>query len=186
MAATQPARHRSACPINLTVEVLGDSWSLIIIRDVIFGDRRHYRRLLEESEEGIASNILGDRLKRLLAAGVLTRAQDPTHRQRRIYSLTEAGIQLVPVLVQLGAWGRRHQPASAELSVRARLLEEGGPALWEEFMEELRGRHLRGGGATEAVGQPLADPAGGPRSALSVLERLDAAYQEAVARGVEG
>ncbi|MDS2171291.1 helix-turn-helix domain-containing protein [Nesterenkonia sp. CL21] len=167
MSADPAHEHRSGCPINLTLEALGDTWSLIIIRDIIFGDRRHYRRLLEESEEGIASNILGDRLKRLLAAGVLTREPDPSHRQRRIYSLTEAGIQLFPVLVQLGAWGRRHRPATEELSVRAQLLEEGGPQLWEEFMDELRRHHL---------GQEQAGP--GPEGP-SVLERLDEAYHAA-------
>lgn len=168
MNAHAAPEHRSGCPINLTLEVLGDTWSLLIIRDVIFGDRRHYRRLLEESEEGIASNILSDRLRRLLASGVLTRQPDPAHRQRLIYSLTESGIQLLPVLVQLGAWGRRHRPAAQELSVRARLLEEGGPGLCEEFMDELRRRHL---------GPEHAGPA--PEGA-SVLERLDAAYHAAV------
>jgi DNA-binding HxlR family transcriptional regulator len=63
--------HRSGCPINLTLELIGDRWSLIVIRDVMFGNRRHYRELLNFSEEGIASNILADRLKRLVAAGLL-------------------------------------------------------------------------------------------------------------------
>ena len=55
--------HRSGCPINLTLEILGDRWSLIVIRDIMFGNRRHYRELLKHSEEGIASNILADRLE---------------------------------------------------------------------------------------------------------------------------
>jgi DNA-binding HxlR family transcriptional regulator len=63
---------RSGCPINLTVEALGDRWSLIVIRDVMFGDRRHFRELLSRSEEGIASNILAARLKHLVEAGLLT------------------------------------------------------------------------------------------------------------------
>ena len=66
---TEP--HRSGCPINLTLELLGDRWSLIVIRDILFGNRRHFRELLTQSEEGIASNILADRLKRLLEAGLL-------------------------------------------------------------------------------------------------------------------
>ncbi|HEU0220854.1 MAG TPA: helix-turn-helix domain-containing protein, partial [Paracoccaceae bacterium] len=84
--------HRSGCPINLTLEVVGDKWSLLVIRDIIFGNRRHFRELLAKSEEGIASNILADRLKRLVDAGILSRAEDPVHRQRTIYSLTEQGI----------------------------------------------------------------------------------------------
>ncbi|CAO3361529.1 winged helix-turn-helix transcriptional regulator [Azospirillum palustre] len=156
--------HRSGCPINLTLEVLGDRWSLIVIRDIIFGDRRRYRELLTRSEEGIASNVLADRLKRLLAAGLLTKADDPRHRQSVIYSLTEPAIQLVPLLAQMGAWGRRHAPASKELSIRAQLLEEGGPPLWEELMSELRVRHLN----AEAYSPSVSD---------SVLQRLNAAYE---------
>jgi DNA-binding HxlR family transcriptional regulator len=134
--------HRSGCPINLTLEVLGDRWSLIVIRDVMFGNRRHYRELMNQSEEGIASNVLADRLKRLVEAGLLSRRDDPTHKQKAIYSLTEPAIQLVPLLAHMGAWGRRHTPASRQLSIRAQLLEEGGPPMWEAFKEELRGLHL--------------------------------------------
>ena len=75
---------RSGCPINLTLEVLGDRWSLIVVRDLMFGNRRHFRELLTRSEEGIASNILADRLKRLTEAGLITRADDPTHKQKAI------------------------------------------------------------------------------------------------------
>src|SRR5438105_649798 len=133
--------HRSGCPINLTLEMLGDRWSLIVIRDIMFGNRRHYRTLLNRSEEGIASNVLADRLKRLVAAGLLTKHGDPSHRQKAIYSLAEPAIQLVPLLAQMGAWGRRHTPASPALAIRARLLEEGGPAMWQSFMDELRHLH---------------------------------------------
>jgi DNA-binding HxlR family transcriptional regulator len=157
--------HRSGCPINLTLEVLGDRWSLIVIRDVMFGDRRRFRELLTRSEEGIASNVLADRLKRLTQAGLLTRREDPDHRQKAIYSLTEPAIQLVPLLAQMGAWGRRHRPASEALSIRAELLEAGGPPMWAAFMDELRAGHLN------------AAPTG-----RSVLAELTLAYQAVVAR----
>jgi DNA-binding HxlR family transcriptional regulator len=133
---------RSGCPINLTLETLGDRWSLIIIRDIMFGNRRHYRDLLNNSEEGIASNILADRLKRLTEAGLLSNSPDPAHKQKTVYSLTEPAIQLVPLLAQMGAWGRRFTPATRELSIRAQLLEEGGPEMLEAFMAELRSQHL--------------------------------------------
>jgi DNA-binding HxlR family transcriptional regulator len=160
-----PQTGRSGCPINLTLEQLGDRWSLIVIRDVMFGNRRRYGELLAQSEEGIATNILADRLKRLTASGLLTRRRDPEHRQKGIYSLTEAAIQLVPLLAHLGAWGRRHTHASEELSVRAELLEKGGPPLWIAFMDELRHLHL-----------------GAPRPARSVFRDLQAAYEKALAR----
>jgi len=156
--------HRSGCPINLTLEILGDRWSLIVIRDVMFGNRRHFRELLGASEEGIASNILSARLKRLVAEGLLFKRSDPDHAQKSIYSLTGPAIELVPLLVQMGAWGRRHMPVSRELAIRAQLLEEGGPAMWQAFMDELRHIHL-----------------GEPAPEKSVLEELQAAYMRVLA-----
>jgi len=168
-AEKEGSAHRSGCPINLTLEVLGDKWSLIILRDMIFGGRRHFRELLAGSMEGIASNILADRLKRLVAEGVLSKADDPSHKQKAIYSLTEMGIELVPVFAVIGAWGRKWLPVSEELSIRAQLLEEGGPAMWEDFMADLREEHL---------GVPHSRPEG----QLKVRERLQAAYEEVVRR----
>jgi DNA-binding HxlR family transcriptional regulator len=155
---------RSGCPINLTLEMLGDRWSLIIVRDIMFGNRRHYGELLKLSEEGIASNILANRLDRLLQLGLLSRTQDPTHKQKAIYSLTEPSIELVPLLAHMGAWGRRHTPATKELSIRAQLLEEGGERMWKAFMAELRSIHL-----------------GAPAPRRSVLAELQASF-ESVAR----
>lgn len=162
----EPNSRRSGCPINLTLEILGDRWSLLVLRDMMFGRRRRFRELLAQSEEGIASNILADRLRKLTAEGLITRAGDPTHRQKAIYSLTEKAIQLVPVMAVVGAWGRRHLPVTEALSIRARLLEEGGPPMWEAFMEELRRDHL-----------------GQPGEGRSVLAELQAAYEAAVAAG---
>lgn len=160
-----PQTERSGCPINLTLEQLGDRWSLIVIRDVMFGNRRSYGDLLTLSDEGIASNILADRLRRLTATGLLSKRPDPAHRQKFIYSLTEPSIQLVPLMAAMGAWGRRHTNASYELSVRAELLEKGGPPLWSAFMDELRYLHL-----------------GARRPARSVFAELQTAYEKAVAR----
>jgi DNA-binding HxlR family transcriptional regulator len=88
-------------PINAAIEVLGDAWSMLVLRDVIFGNRRHFRELIDGSEERIASNILSSRLKRLVAAGLLTR-EEATRGQRAAFSLTEAGIQTLPVMVAKG------------------------------------------------------------------------------------
>lgn len=155
---------RSGCPINLTIETIGDRWSLVVIRDIMFGNKRHFRELLTGSLEGIASNVLADRLKQLMKSGLLSRRDDPSHAQKAIYSLTEAAIQLVPLLVHMGAWGCRNLPADSVLSARALLLEKGGPELWESFMEELREVHL---GTVRKIGHP------------SVRETLQKAYLEA-------
>src|SRR6266581_860322 len=151
---------RSECPINAAVEVFGDRWSLIVLRDIVFGDHRYFRELQANSIEGIASNILAARLKRLVKSGLLTR-EDTRPGQRARYSLTEPAIQLVPVFAQLGSWGLRHRPMSSALNARAELLEQGGPALWQEFMDELRHSHL---GSEH------------PPQSPSVRERLNAAY----------
>jgi DNA-binding HxlR family transcriptional regulator len=166
MADVEVPVHRSGCPINLAVEVMGDRWTLVVVRDMMFGNRHYFRELMAGSQEGIASNILADRLRRLVANGLLWRSDDESHRQKIRYSLTEAGVQLVPVMAVLGSWGRRHMPASHELSVRAELLEHGGPELWDRFMDELREQHLG-----------LRRPPGTP----SVFAELQAAYEAAVA-----
>ena len=158
---------RSGCAINLTLEAIGDRWSLLVIRDMIFGGKRHFRELLN-SEEGISSNILADRLRALTDEGILTRADDPAHKQKVIYSLTEKGIELLPVLAAMSAWGVKHRPVTEELGIRAKLLTDGGPKLVARFMDELREEHL---------GQPAKR-----RRGLSVREELQAAYEAVVAR----
>jgi DNA-binding HxlR family transcriptional regulator len=157
------SRRRSGCPINLTLETFGDRWSLIVLRDMMFGRHRTFRALLAQSIEGIASNILADRLKRLTENGLLSRCGDADHKQRVIYSLTETSIELVPLMAVMGSWGLRHTPASTELSVRAQILEDGGPQLWREFMDELRHLHL-----------------GAPRPERSALATMQSAYEAAV------
>lgn len=132
---------RSGCPINAAVEVLGDPWAMLVLRDVMFGNRRYFRELLVGSEEGIASNILSSRLKQLTAAGLLTR-EDAHRGQRAMYSLTEAGIQVLPIMVALGNWGLAHRDGSERLRVRAELLRDGGPELVATMMDELRELHL--------------------------------------------
>lgn len=160
------AEPRSGCPINAALETLGDPWSLIVLRDVVFGDRRYFRDLFKQSEEGIASNVLASRLKALVASGLLTR-EDVRRGQRARYSLTEAGIQTVPVMAALGAWGRVHRPTTPELTIRQELLENGGPQILPALMHELREAHL---------GIPRPDP-----SAQRASERLRSAYETKVA-----
>ncbi|SCL17033.1 DNA-binding transcriptional regulator, HxlR family [Micromonospora inyonensis] len=159
---------RSGCPINLTVELLGDRWSLVVLRDVMFGGHRHFRELLTNSIEGIASNILASRLSKLVDSGLLSRHGDSSHRQKIDYRLTEAAIELVPVMAHLGAWGSRWLPTSSELSIRAQLLVDGGPEMWQSFMDELRSMHLEGH----------------PQPADGVLAELTLAYERTAAAAV--
>ncbi|HEY9012056.1 MAG TPA: helix-turn-helix domain-containing protein [Devosia sp.] len=147
--------QRSGCPINLSVEVLGDHWSLVVLRDIMFGNFRTYGDIHRNSLEGIATNILASRLKRLTEAGLITSAPDPLHRQRNILSLTDKAIDLIPVMAALGTWGVKYLPAAPEMAARSIKLQAGGPAMWADFAEELRYLHL-----------------GGPKPQRSVLTEL--------------
>ncbi|MDC9826186.1 helix-turn-helix domain-containing protein [Devosia sp. ZB163] len=175
--------RRSGCPINLSVEVLGDKWSLVVLRDIMFGNLRTYRDLHGNSLEGIATNILADRLKRLTEEGLVTSAPDPAHKQRTIYSLTEKAIELMPVMVALGNWGVRHLRAAPELAARSIALQEGGPPMWEDFMDELRHLHL---GAQQPKRSVLAELNRDGRwqvdsgwvSSLRIVESLDGPTDE--------
>lgn len=138
---------------------------MLVLRDIVFGDRRYFRELLAGSEERIASNILSNRLKQLVASGLLTR-EDVQRGQRARYSLTEAGIRVLPIMVALGNWGLEHRAGPERSRVRAQLLRDGGPELVEAMMDELRELHL---------GIPLPD---GERPRAS--ERIRDAYDRAV------
>lgn len=137
---------RSYCPINLSLEIFGDTWTLLVLRDLMFAKKRHFRELLQ-SDERISTNILADRLARLVEQGLLTKSDDPTHKQKAIYTLTEKGIALLPIVVQIGAWGSRWVPDAKKLDAASRKftreLQEGGPRAWAKWMNELRAEHLR-------------------------------------------
>jgi DNA-binding HxlR family transcriptional regulator len=119
---------------------------LLVLRDLMFTAKRHFRELLQ-SDERISSNILADRLARLVENGLLAKSDDPTHKQKAIYSLTEKGIALLPIVVQIGAWGSRWVTDAKRLDARARKelreLQQGGRGAWEKRMDELRAAHLR-------------------------------------------
>ncbi|WP_137933902.1 winged helix-turn-helix transcriptional regulator [Mesorhizobium comanense] len=134
-------REKSGCPINLSLELLGDRWTLLIIRDMIFAGKRHFREFLQ-SDEGISSRTLAERLQTLQDEGILTRGDDPTHALKAIYRLTEAGIDLLPVLATLGAWGSKHRKAEDKLARIADELAAGGEPALERMKTALRTEHI--------------------------------------------
>jgi DNA-binding HxlR family transcriptional regulator len=133
--------HRSRCAINLTLEVFGDKWSLIIIRDMMFGGKRHFRELLH-SEEKIASNILTDRLNMLEREGIISKSPDPEHKQKYIYSLTAAGIDLLPLMAEIGTWSMRHRNVDPAKNKHVEGLVKGGKELQKEIRKNLMKEHL--------------------------------------------
>jgi DNA-binding HxlR family transcriptional regulator len=165
--------------MNRMVEVFGDQWTLLVIRDIIFANRRHFRQLLTKSMEGIASNILADRLQRLVEQDIIVKSHDPSHKQKAIYSLTEKGIELLPLLMEMNAWGHKNLPAS-KLKGLAQVLVEGGPKLRTEFMAELRETHLRKSSVKKSSTQTKARrPTKSTR--IFAMQKIQAAYEAALA-----
>ncbi len=103
---------KSHCPINFTLEILGDPWSLLVLRDVVFFGKQTFKEFLESSER-ITTSVLTSRLNNLEAEGILLKRPHPTDQRSALYQLTEKGIGLVPVLLAMMEWGTRHDPKSA-------------------------------------------------------------------------
>ena len=112
MDGESKSKHRSGCPVSISLEMFGDRWSLLIVRDLMVRGFHTFKEF-QESGEGIATNILGDRLRKLQAAGIITAEVDEADRRRVSYRLTEKGIDLAPVLLELLIWAARHQQTGA-------------------------------------------------------------------------
>jgi DNA-binding HxlR family transcriptional regulator len=100
-------KRKSNCPINHALELFGDRWTLLIIRDLAFKGKSHYNEFLQ-SEEKIATNILADRLQQLEINGIVIKQTDPAHGSKLLYKLTDKGIALVPLLIEIILWSARY------------------------------------------------------------------------------
>jgi DNA-binding HxlR family transcriptional regulator len=109
--------RRSDCPINFALETFGDTWSLLIVRDIVFWGKRTYGDFLN-SKEGIATNILAARLDFLEHQGILHKTPHPTDKRKDVYALTEKGLDLIPMLLEIVAWGAKHDPRTDALKKR--------------------------------------------------------------------
>lgn len=116
MKSRQRAGRRSGCPISVALELFGDGWSLLVIRDMMFRGLRTFNEFLAAGE-GIATNILADRLARLECAGIIERARDPANQRRVLYRLTEKGIDLAPVLMEIVVWSARYERTDATANI---------------------------------------------------------------------
>ena len=131
---------RSDCPVSLGLDIFGDRWTLLIVRDLMFNGKRHYREMLLSAER-ISSNILADRLQMLVTEGIISKTEDPSHAQKVIYSLTEKGIALLPILMEISRWSFKYRPVG---QAYAPLLEADQAADWAALMTDLRHTHLTG------------------------------------------
>jgi DNA-binding HxlR family transcriptional regulator len=126
-------KRRSECPLNASVEMLGDRWSLLIIRDMMLRGFRTYKEFME-CYEGIATNILADRLKKLVAYGIITAEPDPADGRKLIYSLTAKGMDLAPVLTEMVLWAAAHEETGNQALVRQMRADK------EKFLAGIRQR----------------------------------------------
>jgi len=129
--------RRSACPVSFCLDILGDRWTMLVIRDmVMFGSQRFSEFV--SSGEGIATNVLSDRLQCLSEQGIVVAAVDPEDGRRKIYTLTAKGLDLVPILIDLAQWGAQHDPHTgvpAELKQRIENDRDGVIASLREQLE---------------------------------------------------
>jgi DNA-binding HxlR family transcriptional regulator len=134
MAGNKPARHRrSGCPLNASVEMLGDRWSLLIIRDMMLLGYCSFKQFLN-SYERIATNILANRLRRLESHGIITSSPDPSDGRKLIYSLTKKGQDLAPVLTEMVLWAAAHEETGNQALVRLMKKDKA------KFLAEIRKR----------------------------------------------
>ena len=104
-------KRQTGCPVAFGLDTFGDRWSLLIIREIMLRDKKTYSEFME-ADEGIASNILIDRLKHLEAEGILEKSRDPDNRRSFIYSLTKKGRDLAPIIMEIIIWSGAHDDRS--------------------------------------------------------------------------
>jgi DNA-binding HxlR family transcriptional regulator len=137
VAGKSKSKRRSGCPVSVSLEILGDRWSLLIIRDLMVRGYRTFKQF-EESGESIATNILTDRLRKLKFTGIIVTEVDEADGRKVNYRLTRKGIDLAPVLLELLIWGARHEKTEASCAVIEKMAEHRQALLdevrrrWEE------------------------------------------------------
>jgi DNA-binding HxlR family transcriptional regulator len=130
VSGKRKSQRRSGCPVSISLEVFGDRWSLLIVRDLMVRGYRTFKEFLE-SGEGIATNMLADRLRRLESAGIIHAEKEGTDGRRVNYRLTEKGIDLAPVLLELLLWGARNEKTGAPCVVMAHMEKNRAEVLAE-------------------------------------------------------
>jgi DNA-binding HxlR family transcriptional regulator len=134
-------KKRSNCPTNYALELFGDKWSLLVLRDLMFKNKWHYNEFLA-AEESVSTSVLQDRLKNLEQGGIITKGEDSIKKSRIKYSLTEKGIALLPMMLEIIIWSARfdaNTAADKKFVIRARRERE---KLLEEIKADLTEQHI--------------------------------------------
>lgn len=132
---------KSLCPVNQYLEIFGDKWTLLIIRDMMFVGKRYFNDL-RNSDEKIASNILTNRLNKLETSGIIIKTKDSKHKQKNIYTLTKMGIDLLPIIIQMSAWSLTYREVSKKDRIHVSELINGGKKLQTKIMKDLLDEYI--------------------------------------------
>lgn len=127
--------RRSDCPLNACLEIFGDRWSLLIVRDLLFKKRHEFKDFLA-AKEGIATNVLAERLRRLELSGIITKGRHPSDARKIDYRLSEKGLDLAPILVEMAIWAAKHETTAAPPALMHRISNDR-----QSFLAELRANH---------------------------------------------
>lgn len=132
-------KKRSECPISSALDLVGDKWSLIIIRDIALSGKNTYNEFLK-SEEKIATNVLADRLSMLIDVGILVAEEHPESKAKIFYRLSNQGIDLLPVLIELILWSDKYLSISPQAKQFAKQLRKDKEAIVKQISSSLRKR----------------------------------------------
>lgn len=128
--------NRSTCPISTALDIFGDKWSLLIVRDLMFNEKKTYGEFLA-SEEKIATNILADRLMLLEAGGIISKEEHPESKVKILYKLTPKGIDLIPVMVEIILWSERHHEVHPFATQFAKMVKKDKEGMLKQIKSEL-------------------------------------------------
>jgi len=126
-------KQRSDCPISSALDIVGDKWSLLIVRDIMMNGKNTYNEFLKSAEK-IATNVLADRLVMLETTGIITKEEHPDSKAKIYYKLTEKGIDLLPVLIELILWSDEHLPVSEASIAYGKALKKDKAAITRQMM----------------------------------------------------
>lgn len=132
-------KRRSDCPINLSLEIFGDKWTLLILRDIFFFENRHFNKFV--NLENISTNILTDRLNRLVKHQILIKEKDPKNLSAFVYSLTPRGLELLPTVLEIFYWGANHTPENCAPNHFYKAVKKDKPTVIKRLREKLIQSH---------------------------------------------
>jgi len=133
-------KRRSNCPISFAMDTLGDKWSLLIIRDMMFNDKQYYGEFIKSSEN-ISTNILADRLQRLELEGFISKTPDETNLSKYKYSLTGKGVDLLPILLDIISWSAKYDTHTGIEKSFVRRIERDKTTLSKEIIDRLTSKN---------------------------------------------